>query len=115
MCYYFDDIMEFEDINVDNILLDEKSYENILVYNRFYTKNLWMQNHCVLCSIKMELDDGIRYLELSNSYNEVYYWINSRIYHAIFDRINYFTSEKSDDKYSIDHNPVRIRTDSYHS
>ena len=32
-CYYFDDIMEVEDINVDRILLDEKSFENILVYN----------------------------------------------------------------------------------
>ena len=32
-CCYFDDIMKVEDINVYNILLDEKSYENILVYN----------------------------------------------------------------------------------
>ena len=34
--YYFDDIMEIEDINVDNILLDEKSYKNILLYNTVY-------------------------------------------------------------------------------
>ena len=26
--YYFDDIMEVEDINVDRILLGKKSYEN---------------------------------------------------------------------------------------
>ena len=30
--------MEVEDINVDNILLNEKSYENILVYNILYKK-----------------------------------------------------------------------------
>ena len=46
MCYYFDDVMEVQDINVEN----EKSYENILVYNlykvyikvyvKFYTKKL---------------------------------------------------------------------------
>ena len=35
--YYFDDIMRVVDINFDNILLDEKSYqnsyENILIYD----------------------------------------------------------------------------------
>ena len=46
MCYYFDDVMEVQDINVEN----EKSYENILVYNlykvyikvyiKIYTKKL---------------------------------------------------------------------------
>ena len=29
-CYYFDDITEIEDFDFGNILLDEKSYENIL-------------------------------------------------------------------------------------
>ena len=32
-CYYFDDIIRFEDFDLDNIFIDEKSYENILVYN----------------------------------------------------------------------------------
>ena len=36
--YRFGDIMKVENINVHNILLDEKSYENILVYNILYTK-----------------------------------------------------------------------------
>ena len=31
MCYYFDHIIKIEDFNLDNILIDEKSYENILV------------------------------------------------------------------------------------
>ena len=35
-CYCFDDIIEFEDFDLDNILIDEKSYENILVYNILY-------------------------------------------------------------------------------
>ena len=29
--YYFDDIIKIEDFDFDNILLDEKSYENILI------------------------------------------------------------------------------------
>ena len=32
-CYYFDDVIKIEDLDFDNILLDEKSYKNILVYD----------------------------------------------------------------------------------
>ena len=31
MCYYFDDITKLEDYDLDKILMDEKSHENILV------------------------------------------------------------------------------------
>ena len=113
-CYYLDDIMEVEDTYVDKILLDEKSHENILVYNITYktfmdAKPLRIRFDKVDGIIK--IDDGIRYLELSNSYNEVYYRINCRICNAIFDRINYFIIAKSDDRYSINHNRARIRID----
>ena len=37
--YYFDNITKFEDLGLDNILIDAKPYENILVYNISY-KNL---------------------------------------------------------------------------
>ena len=36
MCYYFDDIIRFVDFKFDNILLDEKSHENILFYDIQY-------------------------------------------------------------------------------
>ena len=35
-CYYFDGIINIGDFNLDNILIDEKSYQNILVYNISY-------------------------------------------------------------------------------
>ena len=35
-CYYFDDIIKIEDFDLDNILIDKKSYKNILVYNISY-------------------------------------------------------------------------------
>ena len=38
-CYYFDDMIKIEDFGFDIILLDEKSYKNILVYGISY-KNL---------------------------------------------------------------------------
>ena len=45
-CFYFDDIIKLEDFDLDNILIDEKSHENILL----------VQNLCELDSIKeMEL------------------------------------------------------------
>ena len=33
---YFDDIIKFEDFDLDNILIDEKSYKNILIYSISY-------------------------------------------------------------------------------
>ena len=38
-CFYLDDIIKIKDFNLDNILIDEKSSENISVYNISY-KNL---------------------------------------------------------------------------
>ena len=35
-CYYLDDIIEIEDFDFGNISIDEKSYENILLYNISY-------------------------------------------------------------------------------
>ena len=32
-CHHFDDIIKTEDFDLDNSLIDKKSYENILVYN----------------------------------------------------------------------------------
>ena len=48
----------------------------------------------------IKIHDEIKYLELPNSYNEVYYRINSTICDAIFDNTNYLISEKIDDKYN---------------
>ena len=39
-CYYFDDIMRARDFDFGNILLDEKSYEN-LHENILKTKNIF--------------------------------------------------------------------------
>ena len=35
-CYYFDDIMSTEDSDFNSILIDEKSHENILIYDISY-------------------------------------------------------------------------------
>ena len=61
--------MNVEDINVDNIFLDENSYENIVVYNILYktfmdAKPLRIRFDKVDEIIKIY--NGIRYLELSD-------------------------------------------------
>ena len=35
-CYNFDDIIKTEDFDPDNVLMDEKAYENNLYYNSLY-------------------------------------------------------------------------------
>lgn len=35
-CYYFNDIVKIENVCFDNLLLDEKSYENTLIYEISY-------------------------------------------------------------------------------
>ena len=52
--YYFDGIIKFEDFNLDNILIDEKSYGNILVYDSLY-KNFIGPN---LLRIRFDEVDG---------------------------------------------------------
>ena len=102
-----------EDINNDKILLDKKSYKNVLIYKLLYKKFI----DAKLFPIKfnkvdglIKIYNGIRYLELSNSYDT-----NYRVYNKIFDEINYLITEKIEDKYSINHNFARIKIDSFNS
>ena len=43
-CYYFDDIIKLEDFTLDNILIDEKSHENILIYDISYKPLIGSKN-----------------------------------------------------------------------
>ena len=102
-----------EDINNDKILLDKKSYKNVLIYKLLYKKFIDAKPFPIKFNKVdglIKIYNGIRYLELSNSYDT-----NYRVYNKIFDEINYLITEKSDDKYSINHNFARIKIDSYNS
>ena len=106
MCYYFDEIIKIEDRNFDNILLDEKSNENILIYD-ILCKGL-------ICAkpLRIRFDkvdgfvrdyDGTRYLVL----------FGPEKYDAIYNRIRYFLSQKGSITYVISHNYARMKVDSY--
>ena len=68
--YYFDDIINIEDFDLDNILVDEKLYENIFVYNILYKSLI---DSKLLCIRFNKIDgfirvyNGTRYLVLFGS------------------------------------------------
>ena len=100
--------MRVIDIDFRDVLLNEKSYENILIYGISYKPfmgakplRIWFEK----IDGFIKTSDRIRYLIL---------FVLER-YNAIHDKINYLMSEKSGITYSINHNFARIRIDSYNS
>ena len=92
-------IKRVEDIDFDKILLGEKSYEDLQVYNISYetftfAKPLHVRFNKIDGFIKYY--DGIRQLVL----------FDPERYNATYDRVNYV-------EYIINHNFAKIRIDSY--
>ena len=108
-CYYFDDIIRDFDNNFDNILLDEKLYENISVYDISYktstgTKPLPIRFSKIDGFIKVHGGD-FRHLVL----------FDYEYFAQICDKIKYFISEKSGTADSNNHSFQEIRVVSYNS
>ena len=107
-CYYFDGIIKLEDFDLDNILIDEKSHENILIYDISYktlidSKPLRTRFDNIDGFIR--ICDGTRYLTL----------LGSEKWDAFYKRIRYPISLKSGitDVFSYDF--ANIKVDSYDS
>ena len=108
-CYYFNDIIRDFDVNFDNILLDEKLYENIPVYDILYKTS----TNAKPLRITLDTIDGFirvrgsefRYLVLSDQ----------GLIDKICDEFKYLMSKKSSIKDSINHNFGQIRIYSYSS
>ena len=86
-CCCFDDIIKLEDFDLVNILIDEKSYKNILIYNISY-KTLIGAKHLPIRVDKIDVFirvyDGTRYLVL----------LEGEKYDFIYNRIKYFIGVK---------------------
>ena len=107
-CYYFDDIIKIEDFDRDNILIDKKSSEKILVNNISY-KNLIAAKPL---HIRFnEMDGFIRV------HDETRYLVSFRSekHDSIYNSIRYFISVKSDITYITSINYATIKVDSYGS
>ena len=92
-CYYFDDIIKLEDFDLDNILIDEKSHENILIFDISYKtlidpKPLHVRFFKVNGIIRIY--NGTRYLTLFGSekneaiYNRIRYLIGQKVSSHVF-------------------------------
>ena len=108
MCYHFDDIIKIEDFDLDNILVDEKSYKNILAYDISYktlngAKPLRIRFDKIDGFI-IRVYDGTRYLVL----------FGGEKYDFIYNRIRYFIEVKSGITYAISRNYAKIKVNSYH-
>ena len=107
-CFYFDHIINIEGFDFDNILIDEKSYENGLVYKiSFKTLNerkpLRIRFNNVHVFIRVY--HGTRYCVL----------FDLEKYPVIFNRITYLTGVKSGITHVIYHKYERIKVDWYDS
>ena len=105
-CHYFDDIIKFRDLNLDNLSIDEKSYQKILVIT-FFTIFLMGAKPLRIMFDKIDgcirVYDGIRYLLFSGGEK----------YEFIYTRIRYLTGQKSSITYVTSHNYAKINVDSY--
>ena len=106
--YYFDDIIKLEDFSLDNILIDEKSHENIMIYDVAY-KTLIGSKPLRIRFDKMDriirIYDGATYLTL----------FGTEKYDAIYDRIRYLISLKSSITYIFSHCFAKIKVNFFYS
>ena len=94
MFYYFDYIIKIEDFDFYYILIDEKSCENILVYNISYKSSIGAKPlHISFNKVDrfIRVFDGTRYLIL----------FGPEIYDAIINSIRYLIGVKSSITYVI--------------
>ena len=83
-CYYSDDTTKIEDFHLGTFLIDEKSYENILVYNisnkgLIYSKPLRTRFDKIDGFVRVY--DGTRYLVLfgSEKYDPIYNYAKIKV------------------------------------
>ena len=108
-CYEFDNIIKDIDIYFSDILLDEKLYENISVYDISYKTLTGPKPLCI------RLDEIDGFVRVSRSEFRHLVLFDNGLFDKICDKIKYLISEKIGITDSINHNFRKIRIDSYNS
>ena len=106
-CYYFDDIIKERDTYLVDILLYEKLYENISVYNISYKTSASPK----LLRIRFDKTDG--FIRVCGDEFKHLVLFDYGLFDEICDKIKYLISEKSGITDSINHNFGEIKIDSY--
>ena len=104
--YYFDDMIKLEDFDLDNILIDEKSHDNILIYPISY-KNLIGSKP--LRTRFNKIDGIIRIYDRSICL----ILFGNKKSDAIYDKVRNLINIKSGITYTIYHCFSKIKVDSY--
>ena len=81
-CYYFDVIIKIEDFDINNILIDEKPFENVLVYNISYKSLIGFKP----LGIRLDEKDGCISVYAGNRYLVLF---RSEKCDYIYNRIRY--------------------------
>ena len=98
MSYYFDDIIELQDFDFDNISIDEKPHKNILIYNIPYKSLIGPKPLC-------KIYNGTRDFLLNDPEK----------YDAIYNRIRYLIRLKTSITNNFSDYHRKIKVDSYDS
>ena len=106
--YYFDDIIKVEDFDFNNILIDEKSHENFLIFEISYKTLLDSKR------LRIRLDEIVVFIENYDG-NTYLTLLSSKKYDAICDRIRYLISLKSGTTNIFSHYFAKIKVDSHDS
>ena len=107
-CYCFDDIIKLQDFDIDNILIDKKSHENILIYEISY-KNLIDSKPL---RIRFDKIDGFIKIYYESKYLLL---LGPEKYDAIYDSIRYLIGLKSGSTYIFSHYVAKLKVDSDYS
>ena len=104
-CYCFDDIININDLDLDIILLDEKSYKNFLIYVAYETLYGVRPLHIIFEKVDgyIRKYDGTKYLALFHS---------DESYERIFDKIRYPVMLKSNISDVSSHKFMKIQINS---
>ena len=96
-CYYFDDGTRFEDFDLDDILIYEKSHKNILVYNISYKTLI-----------------GTKALHIRFNKTNGFIWVyDGTRYSVLFGGEKYdLIGAKNGVTFAVSHNYAKIKTDS---
>ena len=107
-CYYFDDIIKLEDYDIDNILIDEESHENILLYDNIYKTLIGGKP----LRIRFDKIDG--FIKIYNGTKYIVLF-GSEKRDASYNRIRYIIQLRSSITYTFSYYYAKIKVDSYDS
>ena len=107
-CYYFAYIIKLEDFNPDNILIDQKAHENILIHGISY-KSIIVS---YFFRIRLDKINGIIIIYDKTRYLTLF---SSEKFNVNYGKVRYVISIKSGTAHIFPHYSAKIKVDSYDS